>query len=970
MPLFNPTVSEVTATIPILSSGGVAPDISIPQSDAITDGYLSSVDWVIFDSKGSGTVTGVSGTLPITSSGGATPVISTSIATNRLVGRGTAGVGEFEEIILGTNLSFTGTTLNATGGGGGGVASVTGTLPISSSGGANPDISIFQSGAITDGYLSSIDWVIFDSKGTSNFVGVTSTAPISTDNIDPNNPVLSIPQSDAITDGYLSSIDWNTFDSKGTSNFNQVTSTAPISTDNTDPNNPILSMAQSGAVTDGYLSSIDWNIFNSKGNGTVTNVTATSLITSSGGVAPDISTSMATNRLLGRGTAGVGIFEEIILGTNLSLTGTTLNASGGGGGTVTGVTATLPISSSGGATPDISITQSSAITNGYLSSIDWNTFNNKGSGTVTSVATAGLISGGPISTTGTITTLMATNRLVGRGTALSGVMEEIILGTNLSLTGTTLNATNSGGTVTGVTATLPISSSGGATPDISITQSGAITDGYLSSIDWNTFDSKGNGTVTNVTATSLITSSGGVTPDISTSIQTNKLVGRGTALTGVFEEITLGTNLTLLGTTLNASGGGTVTSVAALTLGTTGTNLSSTVANGTTTPVITLNVPDSSALNRGALTAADWTTFNNKGSGTVTSVSGTLNRITSSGGATPIIDISATYVGQTSITTLGTIGTGVWNGTTIAIANGGTGQVTATLAFDALSPTTTRGDTIVRGVTNNVRLALGTAGKILRSDGTDLVYTTATYPTTTAVSTLLYSSSANVIAALATANNGVLVTSATGVPSISAALTYVATTGVLTNTLSANASIQIAVTNTSSGVATVCQFTANNGTYNLALQQLGTSYTTNGLLVANQSRIASSSISSMLINTPAASVPIIFAVGGFTASNEVHRSTSSGIEFRVLLTTVVHSAANLMAGQITLVGGTLAIAITGLTTSHRGMVTLVTANNVLNTRSYQAVCTVNTITIRANTDTGLLNPVDTSVLNYFIFLNN
>ena len=920
MPLFNPTVSEVTATIPILSSGGVAPDISIPQSDAITDGYLSSVDWVIFDSKGSGTVTGVSGTLPITSSGGATPVISTSIATNRLVGRGTAGVGEFEEIILGTNLSFTGTTLNATGGGGGGVASVTGTLPISSSGGANPDISIFQSGAITDGYLSSIDWVIFDSKGTSNFVGVTSTAPISTDNIDPNNPVLSIPQSDAITDG--------------------------------------------------YLSSIDWNIFNSKGNGTVTNVTATSLITSSGGVAPDISTSMATNRLLGRGTAGVGIFEEIILGTNLSLTGTTLNASGGGGGTVTGVTATLPISSSGGATPDISITQSSAITNGYLSSIDWNTFNNKGSGTVTSVATAGLISGGPISTTGTITTLMATNRLVGRGTALSGVMEEIILGTNLSLTGTTLNATNSGGTVTGVTATLPISSSGGATPDISITQSGAITDGYLSSIDWNTFDSKGNGTVTNVTATSLITSSGGVTPDISTSIQTNKLVGRGTALTGVFEEITLGTNLTLLGTTLNASGGGTVTSVAALTLGTTGTNLSSTVANGTTTPVITLNVPDSSALNRGALTAADWTTFNNKGSGTVTSVSGTLNRITSSGGATPIIDISATYVGQTSITTLGTIGTGVWNGTTIAIANGGTGQVTATLAFDALSPTTTRGDTIVRGVTNNVRLALGTAGKILRSDGTDLVYTTATYPTTTAVSTLLYSSSANVIAALATANNGVLVTSATGVPSISAALTYVATTGVLTNTLSANASIQIAVTNTSSGVATVCQFTANNGTYNLALQQLGTSYTTNGLLVANQSRIASSSISSMLINTPAASVPIIFAVGGFTASNEVHRSTSSGIEFRVLLTTVVHSAANLMAGQITLVGGTLAIAITGLTTSHRGMVTLVTANNVLNTRSYQAVCTVNTITIRANTDTGLLNPVDTSVLNYFIFLNN
>ena len=61
-----------------------------------------------------------------------------------------------------------------------------------------------------------------------------------------------------------------------------------------------------------------------------------------------------------------------------------------------------------------------------------------------------------------------------------------------------------------------------------------------------------------------------------------------------------------------SAGSGTVTSVAALTLGTTGTDLSSTVANGTTTPVITLNVPTASASNRGALSSADWTTFNHK----------------------------------------------------------------------------------------------------------------------------------------------------------------------------------------------------------------------------------------------------------------------------------------------------------------------------------------------------------------------
>jgi hypothetical protein len=61
-----------------------------------------------------------------------------------------------------------------------------------------------------------------------------------------------------------------------------------------------------------------------------------------------------------------------------------------------------------------------------------------------------------------------------------------------------------------------------------------------------------------------------------------------------------------------AYGTGSVTSVAALTIGTTGTDLSSTVANSTTTPVITLNVPTASATNRGALLSADWTTFNNK----------------------------------------------------------------------------------------------------------------------------------------------------------------------------------------------------------------------------------------------------------------------------------------------------------------------------------------------------------------------
>jgi hypothetical protein len=52
------------------------------------------------------------------------------------------------------------------------------------------------------------------------------------------------------------------------------------------------------------------------------------------------------------------------------------------------------------------------------------------------------------------------------------------------------------------------------------------------------------------------------------------------------------------------------------------------------------------------------------------SVTGTANRITVTGGST--IDIASTYVGQTSLTTLGTITTGAWNGTKIGLAYGGT----------------------------------------------------------------------------------------------------------------------------------------------------------------------------------------------------------------------------------------------------------------------------------------------------------
>ena len=199
---------------------------------------------------------------------------------------------------------------------------------------------------------------------------------------------------------------------------------------------------------------------------------------------------------------------------------------------------------------------------------------------------------------------------------------------------------------------------------------------------------------------------------------------------------------------------GTVTSVAALTLGTTGTDVSSTVATGTTTPVITLNIPTASATNRGALSSADWTTFNNKQPAgaylttAVTSIAtaGTVSGLTLTGGTittTGTITLGGTlsvtasnFASQTANTILaapsGTAGvptfrtlvaadiptlnqntTGTASNVTgiVAIANGGSGQTTAQTAMNAFAGAVTSGS-YLRGNGTNVVMSTIQAGDV------------------------------------------------------------------------------------------------------------------------------------------------------------------------------------------------------------------------------------------------------------------
>lgn len=142
--------------------------------------------------------------------------------------------------------------------------------------------------------------------------------------------------------------------------------------------------------------------------------------------------------------------------------------------------------------------------------------NANGTLTVNNTGVTSLTASTGISVSGSTGSVTVTNTAPDQTVAISS-------GTGISVTGTYPNFTvtntspSSGGTVTSVSGTAPISvANGTTTPAISITQASGSTNGYLSSTDWTTFNSKGSGTVTSVSVASANgfagTSSGGATP--------------------------------------------------------------------------------------------------------------------------------------------------------------------------------------------------------------------------------------------------------------------------------------------------------------------------------------------------------------------------------------------------------------------------------------------------------------------------
>jgi hypothetical protein len=276
-----------------------------------------------------------------------------------------------------------------------------------------------------------------------------------------------------------------------------------------------------------------------------------------------------TNRITSLTTTGTSGAATLI--------GNVLNipqyAGGGGGGTVTSV-------ASGNGMNFTTITSSGSVTLGTPSSTTLSSTN----AVTTTSHTHAFAPGGTVSQY-----ISGAGTLITFPTLTNGTVTSVAALT-LGTTGTDVSSTVANSTTTPVI-TLNI-------PDASATARGLMTTGIQAFAGSKTF----NATVTLSAFGARFTETGSLSsPPVG--------IGQLYAKTDkkIWYKNSDGTDYDL-----TANSGGTVTSVAALTLGTTGTDLSSTVANGTTTPVITLNVPTASATNRGALSSADWTTFNGK----------------------------------------------------------------------------------------------------------------------------------------------------------------------------------------------------------------------------------------------------------------------------------------------------------------------------------------------------------------------
>jgi len=602
-PTLSGYVTSVTGTAPVVSSGGTTPAISMAAATTSVNGYLTSTDWTTFNSKEPAITSGT--TLQYYRGDKTFQTLNTSVVPEL------------------TNLYYTDVRARAAlsfVAGSGAYNSTTGVITIPTNNnqitnGSNyitlTSLSSSATGltytnttgvfSLTAGYVipttsSATTW---DTAYTNRITSATAPLGIASN-------VISITQSGAASNGYLSSTDWNTFNNKQatitTGNLIEATSSVLTITGGTGSvlgSGTTIQVTQATGSVDGFLDSADWTTFNGKQNA----LGGTGIVKSTGGTI-----SYLTDNTSNWDAA----YNDKI--NSAAVTGTT--------------TKTLTLTQQDGGT--IIATWTDDNTDAVTS-----VFGRTGA----VVATSGDYTTAQVTESGSLYFTDSRARLALSFVAGSGAYN--------STTGVITIPTNNN----------QITNGAGYTTNVGTVTSVAASSGTGISISGSPITTSGTITITNTA------------PDQTVALTAST----GISVTGTYPNFTI--------TNTSPSSGGTVTSVAALTLGTTGTDLSSSVATSTTTPVITLNVPTASASNRGALSSADWSTFNGKES--VLTFSSPLVRTTNTisipaattsvSGYLSSTDFSTfnSKQGTITLTTTGTSGVATFSANTLNIPNYG-----------------------------------------------------------------------------------------------------------------------------------------------------------------------------------------------------------------------------------------------------------------------------------------------------------
>jgi hypothetical protein len=357
---------------------------------------------------GNGTVTSVSGTAPIVSSGGATPAISITAATTSAAGSmSSADKTKLDGIAANANNythpAYTARSITATG------VEVIDTFTSDASGHVTAATKRSMPAATTSaaGVMSSADKTKLDGIAAGAQVNVATNLAQGT-RTTTTVPITSSTGTSATLDiattslaGVMSSADKTKLDGIASgaqvnvaTNLSYTDSTRVInSSTGTGATLPVVVAGGiSGLMTGADKTKLDGIASGATANtGTVTGVTGTAPIVSSGGTAPAISISAATQSAAGSMSSADKTKLDGIA------TGATANA-----GTVTSVAAGTQISgmsmtiTNGTMTPSIATSISNA--SNFRTAIGAGT----GNGTVTSVATGSGLTGGTITTSGTL----------------------------------------------------------------------------------------------------------------------------------------------------------------------------------------------------------------------------------------------------------------------------------------------------------------------------------------------------------------------------------------------------------------------------------------------------------------------------------------------------------------------------------------------------------------------------------------